>query len=60
MRSAWILRTRSKGGLVHSVHYGSQEFIDWHAHAAQARNDDIEEHRALTSEEPDEANGAAS
>jgi hypothetical protein len=55
MRSAWILRARSKGGLVHSVHYGTQEEVDRHAQAARARNDGIEEHRALVTDTDDEA-----
>jgi hypothetical protein len=61
MRNAWILRARSKGGLVHSVHYGTQQDIDWQARAATMRGDEIEEHRALgTGDTRDEADGSPS
>ena len=35
-----------------SVHYGTQAEIEWHAHAAGRRGDEVEEHRHIVAPPP--------
>ena len=50
----WKLQVRSRTGGLCSVHYGTQSEIEWYAHAARSRGDEIEEHSLIAAAQPAE------
>lgn len=50
----WLLRARSRTGGTGSVHYGTQAEIEWYAHAARCRGDEVEEQRLADAAPPAE------